>query len=174
VLLGGSARSKTAETKIPHTIPNGRTIDIVVRCGQEGTIRRQDQDLTAVKATQEIAEISEPNWLNAVRAAQAKKALDIVILDLREITSLTDYFLICTGTNIRQNQAISDEIHLRMKAAGELPLSIEGYDSAEWILMDYGDFIFHIFVEKTRSYYDLERLWRHAKKVEVPPEPVAA
>ena len=176
VLLGGSAQSKKAETKIPHSIPDGRTIDIVVRCGQEGTIRRQDQDLTVVNASEKRAENpeQEPNWLAAVRAAQAKKALDIVILDLREITSLTDYFIICTGTNIRQNQAISDEIHLRMKAAGELPLSIEGYDSAEWVLMDYGDFIFHIFVEKTRSYYDLERLWRHAKRVEVPPEPIAA
>ena len=117
----------------------------------------------------------EPNWLTAVRAAQSKKALDVVVLDLREITSLTDFFVICTGTNIRQNQAVSDEIHVKMKEhRRELPVSMEGYDNAEWVLMDYGDFIFHIFVEQTRAYYDLERLWRHAKKVEVPPEPVAA
>lgn len=122
----------------------------------------------------EIAEPAQPNWLTAVRAAQAKKALDIVVLDLREITSLTDFFLICTGSSTRQNQAISDEVHLQLKTRGELPLSAEGYDNAEWILMDYGDLIVHSFLEKTRLYYDLERLWRHAKRVEIPPEPVAA
>lgn len=97
-----------------------------------------------------------------------------MVLDLREITSLTDYFLICTGTNARQNQAICDEIHLKMKERGELPISIEGYDNAEWILMDYSDFLVHIFLDRTRTFYDLERLWRHARQVEVPPEPVAA
>ena len=96
------------------------------------------------------------------------------MLDLREITSLADYFIICTGTNIRQNQAIADEIHLKVKEHGELPISVEGYDNAEWVLMDYGDFLVHVFLEKTRTYYDLERLWRHAKKVDVPPETVAA
>ena len=124
--------------------------------------------------TVEIAEVSDPAWLTAVRAAQAKKAQDIVVLDLREITSLADYFIICTGTNIRQNQAIADEIHLEVKERGELPISVEGYTNAEWVLMDYGDFLVHVFLEKTRTYYDLERLWRHAKKVDVPPEPVAA
>jgi ribosome-associated protein len=97
-----------------------------------------------------------------------------VVLDLREITSLTDYFIICTGTNTRQNQAIADEIHLKVKDRGELPIHVEGYDNAEWVLLDYGDFIVHVFLERTRSYYDLERLWRHAKTVAVPPEPVAA
>ena len=106
-----------------------------------------------------IAEVSDPTWLTAVRAAQSKKALDIVVLDLREITSLADYFIICTGTNIRQNQAIADEIHLKVKDRGELPISVEGYDNAEWVLMDYGDFLVHVFLEKTRTYYDLERLW---------------
>ena len=96
-----------------------------------------------------------------------------MILDLREITSLTDYFLICTGTNTRQNQAISDEIYLRMKDRGELPVSIEGYENAEWILQDYGDFIVHIFLASARSYYDLERLWRHAKSLPIPEEPAA-
>lgn len=98
-----------------------------------------------------------------------------MVLDLREVTSLTEYFIICSGTNVRQNQAISDEIYQKVKQErGELPISLEGYDSAEWVLMDYGDFIVHIFVEKTRTFYDLERLWRHAKQVDVPPEPVAA
>jgi ribosome-associated protein len=96
-----------------------------------------------------------------------------VVLDLREITSLADYFLICTGNNSRQNQAISDEIYLKLKERGEVPVSIEGYDNAEWILQDYGDFIVHIFLASARSYYDLERLWRHAKNVPVPAESAA-
>lgn len=90
------------------------------------------------------------------------------MLDLREITTLTDFFIICSGTNSRQNQAISDEIYLRMKDRNELPVSLEGYDNAEWVLQDYGDFIVHVFLPNTRSYYDLERLWRHAKVVPVP------
>lgn len=70
--------------------------------------------------------------------------------------------------NPRQSQAISDEIALRLKKRGQLPVSVEGYNHAEWILADYGDYIVHIFSEKARQYYDLERLWRHAKKVEIP------
>jgi ribosome-associated protein len=97
-----------------------------------------------------------------------------VVLDLRDITSLADYFLICTGNNTRQNQAISDEIYLKLKDQGEMPVSIEGYDNAEWILQDYGDFIVHIFLPTARSYYDLERLWRHAKNVPLPTEEPAA
>jgi len=112
--------------------------------------------------------------LTAVRGAQAKKAEDVVVLDLRDVTTLTDFFVICSGTNVRQNQAISDEVHLKVKSRGELPFSLEGYENAEWILLDYGDFIVHVFSERARSYYDLERLWRHGKRVEVPPEPVAA
>lgn len=139
-----------------------------------GHIRKHSDDLPEGHRPQETAEVSEPMWLTAVRAAQSKKALDIVVLDLREITSLADYFVICTGTNVRQNQAIVDEIHLKVKQQGDLPISLEGYENAEWVLLDYGDFIVHVFLEKTRTFYDLERLWRHAKKVEVPPEPIAA
>jgi ribosome-associated protein len=116
----------------------------------------------------DVTHLIEPNWLTAVRAAESKKALQLVVLDLREITSFADFFVICTGSNARQNQAISDEIHLQLKRRGELPVSIEGYENAEWVLQDYGDFLVHIFLPQTRSYYDLERLWRHAKNVEVP------
>jgi ribosome-associated protein len=89
----------------------------------------------------------------------------LLILDLREITSFTDFFVICSVTNPRQGQAICDEVHKQMKDRGELPVSLEGYDRAEWILMDYGDVLVHIFSETARSYYGLERLWGHAKKV---------
>lgn len=107
-----------------------------------------------------------------MRAAESKKATDIRVLDLTGITSFTDYFVICTGANQRQIQAIGDEVNLQMKRqAGELPLSVEGYTQAEWLLADYGDLLVHVFSPKARQYYDLERLWRSAKTVEIPPEP---
>ena len=103
----------------------------------------------------------------AAKAAECKKASDIRVLDLREVTSFTDYFVICTAANPRQGHAISDEIHKQLKDTGELPVSVEGYEQADWVLMDYGDFIVHIFSETARSYYDLERLWRHAKAMDL-------
>ncbi len=108
-------------------------------------------------------------WLEAVRAAEEKQARNIRVLDLREVTSFADYFVILTGANARQIQAIADEIHLRLKKLGEMPTSMEGYDNAEWVLLDYGDYLIHIFSEKARLYYDLERLWRDAKTVELEP-----
>jgi ribosome-associated protein len=104
--------------------------------------------------------------MQAVRAAESKKASDVKVLDLTGITSFTDYFVICTGANSRQVQAISDEIGLQLKHHGELPLSVEGYSQAEWVLMDYGDFLIHIFSPKAREYYQLERLWRQAKVID--------
>src|SRR5689334_16954642 len=102
----------------------------------------------------------------AVRAAESKKATDIKVLDLTGITSFTDHFVICTGANSRQVQAISDEIGQQLKARGEFPLSVEGYNQAEWVLLDYGDFLIHVFSPKAREYYQLERLWRQAKIIE--------
>jgi ribosome-associated protein len=107
--------------------------------------------------------------VSAVHAAEAKQAIDIKVLDLTGITSFTDHFVICTGTNTRQCQAIADEIGLKLKALGDLPISLEGYDS-EWILADYGDFLVHIFSPKAREYYGLERLWRAAAEVTAPPQ----
>jgi ribosome-associated protein len=104
--------------------------------------------------------------MQAVRAAESKKATDIKVLDLTGVTSFTDYFVICTGANSRQVQAISDEIGQQLKNAGELPLSVEGYSQAEWVLMDYADFLIHIFSPKAREYYQLERLWRQAKVID--------
>ncbi len=103
----------------------------------------------------------------AVKAAESKKASEIRVLDLRDVTSFTDYFIICSASNPRQGHAICDEVHKELKDAGELPVSTEGYDQADWILMDYGDFILHVFSEAARSYYDLERLWRHAKTLDL-------
>jgi ribosome-associated protein len=90
------------------------------------------------------------------------------VLDLRQITSFADYFIICNGSNERQIQAIADEIGSWLSKEGEKPSNIEGYQNAEWILMDYGDFLVHVFSEEARKFYDLERLWRHAKDVAIP------
>ena len=110
-----------------------------------------------------------PSWLVAVRAIESKKGTDIRVLDLTGITSFADYFVVCTGANARQIQAISDEVNLQLKRqAGELPISVEGYTQAEWVLADYGDLLVHIFSPKSREYYGLERLWRSAKAVEIP------
>jgi len=109
-----------------------------------------------------------PPWLIAVRAAESKKANDIRVLDLREITSFADYFILCTGGNPRQIQAICEEIGLQLSRTGEYPQSVEGFDNAEWVLADYGDFLVHVFSEKARGYYDLERLWRHAREIRIP------
>jgi ribosome-associated protein len=89
------------------------------------------------------------------------------VLDVREVTSFADYFVICSGTNPRQIQAIADEVEHKLKDKGEYPASIEGYDNAEWVLVDYGDFLVHIFSQKARVYYELERLWRDAKVVKL-------
>ncbi len=106
-----------------------------------------------------------------MRAAEAKKATDIKVLDLTGITSFADFFVIATGANPRQIQAISDEVGMQLKQqAGELPLSVEGYTQAEWVLADYGDLLIHIFSPKAREYYDLGRLWRSARTVEIPAE----
>lgn len=102
----------------------------------------------------------------AVDAAEEKQAKDTLVLDVRDITSFADFFVICSGGNARQVQAISDEIEIRMKRAGDPPISIEGYSNAEWILMDFGDMLVHVFTDKARAYYDLERLWRDAKVVD--------
>jgi ribosome-associated protein len=106
----------------------------------------------------------------AINAASEKKALNVVVLDLREIASFTDYFVIASGTNERQVQAISDEVYETLKKAGSPAARVEGYKTAEWILLDYGDFIVHVFEDKSRKFYDLERLWRESKRVDFPPD----
>lgn len=105
-------------------------------------------------------------WRTAFAAAEEKQAVEIHVLDLRGITTMTDVFFICNGRNTRQNQAICDEIEKQIKEQdGERPVAIEGQANGEWILMDYGDMVVHIFSEKARVYYDLERLYRDAKRL---------
>jgi len=104
----------------------------------------------------------------AVRACQEKKAENISVLQLDEQASgFTDYFLLCSGGNPRQVQAIADDIDQKLSAAGVEPKHMEGYDQADWVLMDYVDFVVHIFSEQARKFYDLERLWKTAKRLEL-------
>jgi ribosome-associated protein len=103
----------------------------------------------------------------ALHAAAEKKAIDLTVLDLRGVATFTDFFLITTGTNKRQVQAISDEVVEQLKRRGTRAARVEGYQTAEWILIDYGDFVFHVFDEKARRFFDLERLWRAAQRADV-------
>jgi ribosome-associated protein len=103
----------------------------------------------------------------AIQACLDKKAEELSILEMEKGSgAFTDYFVLCSGTNPRQVQAIADEVELRLKAAGLRPAHVEGYKQAEWILVDYVDFVVHVFSEKARKYYDLERLWKTAKRLE--------
>jgi ribosome-associated protein len=115
----------------------------------------------------DAGELDERIW-TALRAASDKKAHDLVVLDLHEIASFTDYFLIASGANTRQVQAIADEMVERLKKEGTRAARVEGYTAAEWILIDYGDFIVHVFEERARRFYDLERLWRDAERIALP------
>jgi ribosome-associated protein len=102
----------------------------------------------------------------AVGAVENKKGEDLAILALdRTSGAFTDYFVVCTGSNPRQIQAISDEIELRLSQEGIRPNSVEGYNQAEWVLLDYVDFVVHIFSERARKFYDLERLWKSAARL---------
>ena len=103
----------------------------------------------------------------AVRAALDKKAVDVVVLDLRTAGGFTDFFVICTGTNARQIQAIADAISVTLKTEfGERPSLAEGIEKSEWILLDYFNFVVHVFSRECRSFYALERLWGNAERHE--------
>jgi ribosome-associated protein len=106
----------------------------------------------------------------AIQAARDKKATDLVVLDLRKTGAFTDFFLICTGANPRQVHAIADAVEQALKAKHVRPAHLEGYQRAEWILVDYFDFIVHVFSPSARAFYGLERLWGNATRLELPEE----
>lgn len=115
-------------------------------------------------------EVLDERILNALRAADDKKAENSIVLDLQSVSDFTSFFVITGGTNIRQVQAIADGIEEELKKSRVKPSRIEGYSTGEWILLDYGDIIVHVFEQKTRELYDLERLWRDARRVQIPAE----
>ncbi len=102
----------------------------------------------------------------ALNAVEDKKASDITVLDISGIASFANFFLLCTGDSARQIQAIADEVEMKLKAGGYRANHIEGYRNAEWVLLDYFDLVVHVFSKNARAYYDLERLWRDAKKLD--------
>ena len=143
---------------------------------EENNLKEQSlnpERTAAVQVTEARTSFSDldENVKLVLRYASEKKAVNLTVLDLREIASFTEFFIVAGGTNQRQVQAIADEIQEQLKKQlGERPIRIEGYNTAEWVLMDYGDFVVHIFEQKAREFYDLERLWRDARKVALPEE----
>ena len=117
---------------------------------------------TATRTRKLSSEVSK-----AVRAALDKKALDVVVLDLRDTPAFTDFFVLCSGQNQRQVKAISDAIEESLRAAKVRPTHVEGYDRGDWVLMDFFSFIVHVFTPQTRTFYSLERLWGDAQRVEI-------
>ena len=135
---------------------------------QEKSLHRETVKVDISQARVPFDEL-DPELQLAIRCADDKKAVDMISLDLREIASFTEFFFIASGTNQRQVQAIADEINEQLKKQlSRRPVRIEGYNAAEWILLDYGDFIIHLFNQEAREFYDLERLWRDARRVEMP------
>jgi ribosome-associated protein len=109
-----------------------------------------------------------PELTLSARVAHDKKATGVVVLDLRKVQAFTDYFFICTGQNARQVKAIADAIDTALAGEGHKPAHVEGYDRANWILLDYFTFIVHVFAPEAREFYDIERLWGSAGRVEMP------
>ena len=112
-----------------------------------------------------------PGWeraLECTRAALDHKAYDLVVLEMGAASSIADYFVICSGRSDTQVQAIADAIDQSLRVRGERPLSVEGLPHGQWVLMDYGDVVVHIFYVPVREFYDLERLWVRAPRVELP------
>ena len=105
--------------------------------------------------------------LKVVRAALDKKASNVVVLDLRHTPAFTDYFILCSGQNQRQVKAIADAVEESLRAVRVKPAHVEGYDRAEWVLMDFFTFIVHVFTPQTREFYSLERLWGDAERIDV-------
>ena len=103
----------------------------------------------------------------AIAALEDKKAEDIAVIDISEVSVLADYFIIANGSNINQVQALIDNVEEMLRRAGHLPRNVEGYQTGNWILMDYGDVIVHVFDRQNRLFYDLERIWRDGKKVDI-------
>jgi ribosome-associated protein len=137
---------------------------------QEKSLQHESVKISIPAARTPFADLDETVKL-AIRSAQEKKAVDLTVLDLREIASFTEFFIIASGTNQRQVQAVCDEIDAQLKKQLRAKaVRIEGYSTGEWVLLDYGDFVVHVFNKEAREFYDLERLWRDARKVDLPAE----
>jgi ribosome-associated protein len=152
--------AKTERTRIKAETATANSAAAMAKASIAKTAKPQKK--TAKKLPSEVS--------RAVRAALDKKALDVVVLDLRSTPAFTDFFVLCSGANQRQVKAIADAVEEALKAAKIRPAHTEGYDRAEWVLMDFFTFIVHIFTPQTRAFYSLERLWGDAERIEVSDE----
>jgi ribosome-associated protein len=158
-----AAKKTTAATKSPavkaakKTAPAKAAVKVAAKSAVKSAVNKP--------AAKPVDPSAVPNWLAAARSADSKKATNLRVIDLREITSFADFFFICSASNQRQVQAIANDIEDELKKQGERPTAVEGFSNAEWVLMDYGDLVVHIFSEQARAYYDLDRLWRDGKQV---------
>src|SRR5688572_17019122 len=166
----------------PSNITSGSTASTRHRCPPPGQItcmaRTELRRTTGSGAVKKTAAAKRPRYsaevAHAVNAALDKKAGDVVVLDLRKTPAFTDFFVLCSGHSQRQVKAIADAVEDALRAAKVRPAHVEGYDRAEWVLMDFFTFIVHVFTPQTREFYSLERLWGDAERIEVKdPEPAA-
>lgn len=159
-----------AADRKPRTTPSRSTR----RTGNSPAAKKRARARTAGKPTAKPASKAKAatripdDVRRAIAAALDKKAEHVQLLDLRKGDAFTDFFLICNGTNIRQVQAIADGIEETLKKKGSRPALVEGYQKGDWILLDYFDFIVHVFTPSTREFYALDRLWGDAERVEIP------
>lgn len=123
-----------------------------------------EQTSSSVPSPSHAADIAS-KVRSAVAAADDRKAIDLKVLHLEKVTDFTDYFLICSGASERQVQAIADAVLERLRAERTRPLHMEGYNRGQWVLLDFGDFVVHVFLEEPRKFYALERLWGDAPDV---------
>ena len=130
---------------------------------QAGCMAKTEKKPTKRRLPQQITD--------TLGAIDDKKGLDVVVLDLRKAAGFTDFFVIASGTNSRQIRAIADAVMEKLAGEGAKPAHVEGYDRSEWILLDYFDFIVHVFATETRMFYGLERLWGNADRIEVAANP---
>ena len=170
----GKARTAKRATKTARKAPARKS---AAKATKRPTAKTARTARTAKKATKKSATPRKaamprlPADLKlALSSAQDKQAVDVTVLDLRNASAFTDFFLICTGNNIRQVQAIADGIQAALKAEGQPPALVEGYRKCEWILLDYFTFIVHVFLPAQRTFYALERLWGGAEPIEVSAE----
>ena len=162
-------RKRAAATKAPNR--TGTSKKTLAAAGQPKASKSAEPEPPAAPT---IADFS-PEVRLAVQAAAAKKAERVTVLDLRHTSAFTDVFVLCTGQNARQVKAIVDNVEEMLKnETGQKPVAVEGYRGSEWVLVDYFDFVVHVFTPEAREFYALERLWGSAIRVEVADEPAAA
>ena len=169
-VTGASAHTGTRKRTAVRKAPTKKTL---AAAGESKAARKATADVAEKAAPPSLADYSA-EIQDAVRAAAAKKAERITVLDLRHTSAFTDVFVVCTGQNARQVKAIVDNVEETLRnATGQKPVAVEGYRDSEWVLVDYFDFVVHVVTPETREFYALERLWGSATRLEVSDEVAA-